>query len=137
MKTRYRRHIAAVMFAFLLLHQADKLLIAPLTTAIMEDFNINDGLMGAVLPPASERHIRCQVRGGGAIDYVDVLHNNRVIHRACKDFRTNEQFAPLAGPLKIYLELGWGKKGGQCRLASRVAGCRWRFARCGAALSRS
>jgi len=41
MKPRYRWYVAAVMFAFLLLHQADKLLIGPLTTNIMEDFQIN------------------------------------------------------------------------------------------------
>jgi len=48
MKPRYRWYVAAVMFAFLLLHQADKLLIGPLTTNIMEDFQINEAQMGAV-----------------------------------------------------------------------------------------
>jgi len=48
MKSRYRWYVAAVMFAFLLLHQADKLLIGPLTSAIMEDFQINEAQMGAV-----------------------------------------------------------------------------------------
>lgn len=48
MKSRYRWYVAAVMFLFLLLHQADKLLIGPLTTAIMEDFQINEAQMGAV-----------------------------------------------------------------------------------------
>ncbi|MFO7943892.1 MAG: MFS transporter [Anaerolineales bacterium] len=48
MKPRYRWYVAAVMFAFLLLHQADKLLIGPLTTNIMDDFQINEAQMGAV-----------------------------------------------------------------------------------------
>lgn len=48
MKSRYRWYVAAVMFIFLLLHQADKLMIGPLTTAIMEDFDINEAQMGAV-----------------------------------------------------------------------------------------
>ncbi len=48
MKSRYRWYVAAVLFLFLLLHQADKLLIGPLTTAIMEDFHINEAQMGAV-----------------------------------------------------------------------------------------
>ena len=48
MRSRYRWYVAAVMFLFLLLHQADKLLIGPLTTAIMEDFQINEAQMGAV-----------------------------------------------------------------------------------------
>ena len=75
-------------------------------------FSVNDGLIGAVLPPASERHIRCQVRGGGAIDYVEVLHNNGVIHRASNYTKLlGKQVDPFSGPLKVYLELGWGQKG--------------------------
>ncbi len=48
MKSRYRWYVAFVFFLFLLLHQADKLLIGPLTTAIMDDFQINEAQMGAV-----------------------------------------------------------------------------------------
>jgi len=47
-KSRYRWYVAFVFFLFLLLHQGDKLLIGPLTTAIMEDFQINEAQMGAV-----------------------------------------------------------------------------------------
>ena len=48
MRSRYRWFVAFVFFLFLLLHQADKLLIGPLTTAIMDDFRINEAQMGAV-----------------------------------------------------------------------------------------
>jgi MFS family permease len=48
MKSRYRWFVAFVCFMFLLLHQADKLLIGPLTTPIMEDLGINEAQMGAV-----------------------------------------------------------------------------------------
>jgi MFS family permease len=48
MKSRYRWFVAFVFFLFLLLHQADKLLIGPLTTSIMDDFRINEAQMGAV-----------------------------------------------------------------------------------------
>ena len=50
MKTsgRYRWVVVAIFFAFMLLHQADKLLIGPLTTDIMETFGINRTAMGAV-----------------------------------------------------------------------------------------
>jgi MFS family permease len=44
----YRWFVVFVFFLFLLLHQADKLLIGPLTTAIMSDFGINEAQMGAV-----------------------------------------------------------------------------------------
>ena len=52
MHGRYRWFIVAVFFAFMLLHQADKLLIGPLTTPIMETFGINEAQMGAVVTGA-------------------------------------------------------------------------------------
>jgi len=45
---RRRWFVVAVFYAFVLLHQADKLLIGPLTTPIMEEFGINQAQMGAV-----------------------------------------------------------------------------------------
>lgn len=50
MKTtaRYRWFVVGVFFAFMLLHQADKLLIGPLTTPIMKEFNISRAQMGFV-----------------------------------------------------------------------------------------
>jgi len=48
MKSKYRWFVVFVFFLFLLLHQADKLLIGPLTTPIMEEFGINEAQMGAV-----------------------------------------------------------------------------------------
>jgi MFS family permease len=47
-KSRYRWFVVLVFFFFVLLHQADKLLIGPLTTPIMEGFGINEAQMGAV-----------------------------------------------------------------------------------------
>lgn len=46
--SRYRWFVVAVFFFFMLLHQADKLLIGPLTTPIMEHFQINRAQMGFV-----------------------------------------------------------------------------------------
>lgn len=50
MKTpsRYRWFVVVVFFAFMLLHQSDKLLIGPLTTPIMDAFGINEAQMGAI-----------------------------------------------------------------------------------------
>ncbi len=50
--SRYAWFVVAVFFAFMLLHQADKLLIGPLTTPIMETFGINEAQMGAVFTGA-------------------------------------------------------------------------------------
>jgi MFS family permease len=48
MKSPYRWFVAFILLLFLLLYQADKLLIGPPTTSIMEDFQINEAQMGAV-----------------------------------------------------------------------------------------
>jgi MFS family permease len=50
MKTtsRYRWFVVGVFFIFMLLHQTDKLLIGPLTTDIMKQFQINRTQMGLV-----------------------------------------------------------------------------------------
>lgn len=49
---RYRWFVVVVFFGFMLLHQADKLLIGPLTTPIMETFHIDEAQMGAVFTGA-------------------------------------------------------------------------------------
>ncbi len=47
MKTgKYRWFVVGVFFFFMLLHQADKLLVGPLTTPIMDEFGINETQMG-------------------------------------------------------------------------------------------
>ena len=44
----YRWFVIFIFFMFMLLHQADKLLIGPMTSAIMDDFGITMTQMGAV-----------------------------------------------------------------------------------------
>jgi hypothetical protein len=74
-------------------------------------YAINEGVMGSVLAPTPERHIQCQVEGGAAIDYIEVLHNNRVIQRTSTWEKEISAENLYAGPFKIYLELGWGERG--------------------------
>ena len=50
--SRYRWFVVVIFFAFMLLHQSDKLLIGPLTSPIMETFNIDEVQMGAVFTGA-------------------------------------------------------------------------------------
>jgi MFS transporter, Spinster family, sphingosine-1-phosphate transporter len=53
MKPNRSRWVAfAIFFAFMLLHQMDKLLIGPLTTSIMDEFHITKTQMGAVFTGA-------------------------------------------------------------------------------------
>jgi predicted MFS family arabinose efflux permease len=47
-RSGYRWFVIAVFFCFMLLHQSDKLLIGPLTPAIMDEFGISMTQMGAV-----------------------------------------------------------------------------------------
>ena len=49
---RHRWRVIAVFFAFMLLHQSDKLLIGPLTTPIMETFGLNNAQMGGIVTGA-------------------------------------------------------------------------------------
>jgi len=49
---RYRWFVLSIFFVFMLLHQADKLLIGPLTTPIMEQFQIDEAKMGLVFSGA-------------------------------------------------------------------------------------
>ena len=46
--SRYRWFVVAIFFCFMLLHQSDKLLIGPLTTPIMKEFNLSRAQMGFV-----------------------------------------------------------------------------------------
>lgn len=49
---RYRWFVVVIFFAFMLLHQSDKLLIGPLTPDIIKEFNITKTQMGAILTGA-------------------------------------------------------------------------------------
>lgn len=67
-------------------------------------FAVNGFVMGSLAPSAEERRIEVAVVGGDAIDTIDLLHNNRVIHR----------MAPLPQPaeegrFKFSLQVGWSE----------------------------
>jgi len=52
MRSKHRWFVLLVLHLFMLLHQADKLLIGPLTPPIIDDFGITQAQMGAVSTPA-------------------------------------------------------------------------------------
>lgn len=68
-------------------------------------FALNDEPMGGVTPATDARDIEVAVRGGSAIDYVDVLHNNQLIHR-----ETVFPKRVREGIFKLYVEVGWGEQ---------------------------
>ncbi len=68
-------------------------------------FSVNGHPIGSITPAAQERTIDVSVRAGGSIDYVEVLHNNQIIHR--------ESVFPMRAPsgkYKIAVEAGWGER---------------------------
>ncbi len=68
-------------------------------------FALNETPMGGIGPANDQREIAVSVRGGDALDYVDVLRNNQLIHR--------ETIFPAqaeAGRFKLYVEVGWGEQ---------------------------
>lgn len=68
-------------------------------------FSLNGCMMGDNCPSNDERQITVDVLGGDTIDYIEVLHNNRIIHRECPPPPKNE-----GDHFKVYLELGWGEE---------------------------
>lgn len=74
------------------------------------DVSLNGAPMGAELPFARERALRAAVRGGGALDYVELVRNGLPVAR-----RDAVGAAPGAGPAfrgKVALAVGWGEAKG-------------------------
>lgn len=70
-------------------------------------FTLNGVCMGSMCPASDVRNLQIAVDAGDSIDYIDVLHNNRIIHR--------ENIFPQAvmvteGRFKVYIEMGWGEQ---------------------------
>ena len=104
-------------------------------------FTINDAPMGSVILPSEKRHLQVYVKAGYAIDFIEIVKNNRVILRhnisGCQQFgwaerekltKVNSESVDLPlvegglstsiflSPLekirgKVSLEVGWGEKG--------------------------
>ncbi|MCC7340438.1 MAG: DUF3604 domain-containing protein [Bryobacterales bacterium] len=71
------------------------------------DFHLNGRIMGQELPYARTRSLAVEVRGWDVVDRVEVLKNNRVVHR---DFPMDA--VPTAEswrrPVTLRFEYGWG-----------------------------
>lgn len=68
-------------------------------------FSVNDTCMGGISLPDETREISVDVVAGDCIDYIDILHNNRIIHR--------ESVFPAPkteGRFKVHVEMGWGEQ---------------------------
>ena len=72
-------------------------------------FTVNGAAMGEVIPVASKRQIEIDVKGGAAIDCVDVVKNGKLLRRFSQPDIPAEEDSDLIRT-KIHLELGWGAK---------------------------
>jgi hypothetical protein len=72
-------------------------------------FSLNGTPMGSLIPYEPDRNIEISFTGGDSIDYIEVLHNNRPVHRWNGQPPTGE-LKPDEN-LKVYVEVGWGEKG--------------------------
>jgi len=108
----YREGLAAVLAPELTREAIFEALRNRRTYAVTGDrirvqFHINTAMMGRELPYVRERHISAEVVGWDQVDRVEVLKNNRVIHR---DFPMDR--VPTAAswdqPVLVRVEFGWG-----------------------------
>jgi hypothetical protein len=70
-------------------------------------FSINGKPLGSVLPHVRQRQIEVEVLGCDVIDYVEILYNNQVIHRADASLIASHHRSEA---VKIGIELGWGEQ---------------------------
>lgn len=72
-------------------------------------FAIDGEAMGSVVEPADGANIAVDVSAGAAIDYVDIIKNNRLLKRFSPcDFETQPPGDTIR--TKLHLELGWGPR---------------------------
>ncbi|MCY4586008.1 MAG: DUF3604 domain-containing protein [Bryobacterales bacterium] len=71
------------------------------------DFKLNGRWMGESVPAQSRRNIAVNIRGEDVIDRVEVLRNNRVIHRVHPVDREPTE-ASWDEPVLVRVEYGWG-----------------------------
>jgi len=70
-------------------------------------FTINGAPMGSILPQVETRQIEVSARGWDDVAMIEVLKNNKVIHRHFPEDHADLS-DPFAGPAKCRVEFGWG-----------------------------
>ncbi|MBI3973579.1 MAG: Tat pathway signal sequence, partial [Chloroflexi bacterium] len=73
------------------------------------DFHVNDNWMGAEFSAVGQREIRIDVRGRGAIDYVELLKNERALRRwSGPDPARAVEYAGTPRPVRTLVRIEWG-----------------------------
>jgi hypothetical protein len=74
------------------------------------DFTLNGAPLGSVLLANAERNLAVTVKGGSAIDYVEVLHNNRILERLDRHHLVATADDSCVQPVRIHFEVGWAER---------------------------
>ncbi|MBN1671644.1 MAG: DUF3604 domain-containing protein [Kiritimatiellae bacterium] len=82
-------------------------------------FTVNGAPMGSRLGPAPKRAIRVAVRGADALDRIEILRNNRVIHTHCHQGTWGWPAAGTRARFKLRVECGWGPRPNELPLPDR------------------
>ena len=74
---------------------------------ILVDFRVNGRMMGTAIPYMRNRTIACSITGWDWIDRVELVKNNRVIHR---EFPVDNYISDSnwSEPVLLRIEYGWG-----------------------------
>jgi hypothetical protein len=72
------------------------------------EFSLNGEPLGSVLPFTKERQVELAIRGGDALDYVEIIYNNSPIYRW--NGKPMEQSHQTDEPVLVYVEIGWGER---------------------------
>jgi hypothetical protein len=80
---------------------------------------IGDQIQGGVVQPMEDARLRIEAVGGGCIDAIDIIRNGRLSHRVSPEITPS----PISRTLEtiLYLELGWGSRGGSHRWDCAIA----------------
>ena len=70
-------------------------------------FSVNKAPMGSIIESDKKRIIDASVVGGTAIDYVDIIKNNKLLKRYSPDHFKPQALSQTI-KTKLYLEMGWG-----------------------------
>lgn len=108
----YGEGLAAVLAPSLTREEIHKALLDRRTYAVTGDrigveFTLNGRIMGRELPYARSRNLSVKVAGWDQIDRVEILKNNRVVHRNFPMDRTTTA-SSWGGTLLLRFEYGWG-----------------------------
>lgn len=74
------------------------------------EFAVNSAMMGQIIVAAGKRNIHAHIKGGGAIDYVDIIKNGNLFKRFSQYDMERKDYENKKIKTKLMLELGWGKK---------------------------